>query len=149
MKLTIKEYAKTVGISTQAVYQQLHKQTLKYELIDGKKYIIVDESLKQVAQPMQSRDSPMVADLVKDLQKELRRKNKQIKQLTKKLDKRDKQLEKLNKKLVQSVENEKHTLLSFINEQKKLIEHKEHEIIDTEIKPKKKKKKGKKWKKNS
>jgi len=144
MNLTIKEYAKKVGISTQAVYQQLNKQTLKYEIIDGKKYIIVDDNLKQIAQPMQSRDSPLIPDWVKDLQKELKNKNKQIKQLAKKLNKRDKQLAKLNKQLVQSVENEKHTLLSFINEQKKLIEHKDNDVVDVVIKSKNKSKKERK-----
>ena len=147
MNLTIKEYAKKVGISTQAVYQQLNKQTLKYKIIDGKKYIIVDDNLKQIAQPMQSRDSPLIPDWVKDLQKDIKNKNKQIKQLTKKLNKRDKQLAKLNKLLVQSIENEKHTLLSFINEQKKLIERKNDNIVDVKIKSKNKKNKPKKGKK--
>ena len=75
---------------------------------------------------------------------DVRAKDKRIKQLEQLLLKKDKEIKKLNKKLFKSIVNEKMTLLSFIGEQKKLLSPKEEEIIEVEVKPRKKDKKSKK-----
>ena len=92
-----------------------------------------------------------VTEWVDDLKKRVKNKTKKIKQLEKQLSKRDKQIEKLNKQLVKSIENEKQVLLTFITEQKKLLEQprttdippKNDDYVDIKIKKKSKKKKKK------
>lgn len=153
MKLTVKEYASNFKITVQAVYQKLNKGTLKSIEENGKKYIIVEQAdVKQLEQvsikPIKAENSPYIDTFfkkeIKKLNKQLNVKDKKIEQLENKLFKQFKEIKKLNKLLVQSSHNEKDTLLKFISEMKHQIEYKKDDIVDVNVAPKKKKKKGKK-----
>ncbi len=127
MKLTVKEYASQFNISVQAVYQKLNKGLLKQIKENGRKYVVVDSvEVKAVENSIKEVDKP----LVKELLKQLKSKDKEIKRLTKQLEKCSKGKEKV--------------LLNYISELKQLqITHRQSEEI-IEIKPEKKKKKKKK-----
>lgn len=151
MKLTVKEYASNFRITVQAVYQKLNKGTLKSIEENGKKYIIVEQAdIKQLEQvstkTINAENSPYIdtflKKVIKKLNKQLNAKDKKIEQLENKLFKQFKEIKKLNKLLVQSNHNEKDTLLKFISEMKHQIEYKKDDVVDVNVSPKKKKKKG-------
>ena len=153
MKLTVKEYASSFKITAQAVYQKLNKGTLKSIEENGKKYVIVEQAdIKQLEQvstkTIKVGNTPYIDSFfkkeIKKLNKQLNAKDKKIEQLEKKLNKKEKEIKKLNKQLVQSNHNEKDTLLKFISEMKHQIEYKKDDIVEVNVAPKKKKKKGKK-----
>ncbi len=127
MKLTVKEYASQFNISVQAVYQKLNKGLLKQIKENGRKYVVVDSvEVKAVENSIKEVDK----SLVKELLKQLKSRDKEIKRLTK-------QLEKCSK-------GKEEVLLSYISELKQLqiSQRQSEEII--EIKPEKKKRKKKK-----
>ena len=142
MKLTVKEYSQEVGISAQAVYQKLQNGTLKYTVEDGKKYIISDNNSSVVVKPLKQLQTSSNSHYIENLEKTNKLQNKKIKQLEKKIEKKDKQLEKLHKQLVQSIQAEKQVLVTFITEQKKLLEY-QRDDTPLDIKPIKKRKKKK------
>lgn len=104
--ITIKEFSKAAGISTQAVYKQVDNRLKPYlKMVDGKKMINVDAlklykeekpqeheensnstscatSCSTIAQPQKVEQQ--IIDLLKD---ELDKKNKQIEKLQEQLDK--------------------------------------------------------------
>ena len=57
IEMTVADYAKLKGISKQAVYEKLRRNTLSYELIDGIKHIVetLDTTVASVASPVSSK----------------------------------------------------------------------------------------------
>jgi len=142
MKLTVKEYSTKFKISAQAVYQKLNKGTLKSIEENGIKYVTVDsKAFKELEQPLEQVS-------LNYLFKQLENKDSKINKLEKKLDDKNKEIKKLNKKLINSIQNEKQTLISFISELKhlqlKAPVNIDDDIIDVKEKKKKSKKKRKK-----
>lgn len=150
MKITVKEYASKFQVSVQSVYQRINKGTLKCIEEDGKKFVVVDKKeVKGIEQPLEESSKLFTDKVLKGLLKQVENRDERIGYLEDENRKLQKEVKRLNKKLLQSVENEKQTLLNFIGEQKKLIAHKEDEFIEVvEASPKKKKKKKKKSKNN-
>jgi hypothetical protein len=122
MQLSIKDYASLRSISLQAVYQAIKKGKLKTVSKDGKKFVIVDASeLKQVDQPDNNQDNKQ---LIKDLLKQLKRKDKEIKALT--------------KKLIKCSRSKEEVLIQYIQELKQL-QLPSPDPVDVKVKKKKKK----------
>lgn len=119
MKLTVKEYSTHFKVSVQSVYQRIKKGTLKSIEKNGVKYVITDDvSTKEVDNPI---EQPLVKELVKDFNKVLKRKDKEIRRLTKALEK--------------CKDSKSEVLLQYIQEMKQL------QLAAPKPKPKKKKKK--------
>lgn len=88
--LTVKEFAKEVDISVQAVYQRLNKDLKKYfKEIDGKKMINVmaieifsfKDDVKEVEQDFNNSLTSALKDSLKMMEKQLEEKDKQIAKL--------------------------------------------------------------------
>lgn len=148
MKLTVKEYASKFNISVQAVYQRLNKGTLKSIEENGTKYVIVDKKdVQEVVKPIEQDSGDSFKEVVKDLFKQLKEKDKKIENLEDKIARRDKEIKKLNKQLLKSVQAEKQTLINFIAEQQRLIQNKRvDDVIEADVEEPRKKS-GKKKKK--
>ncbi len=122
MKLSIKDYSTLKSISLQAVYQACKKQRIKCIEENGKRYVVVDaEEVKPVKQAV---DEDQDKSIVKELLKQLKSKDKEIKRITK-------ELAKCN-------ESKEGVFIQYIQELKQLQLPKPEEVI---IKAKKKKKK--------
>lgn len=90
MHLTIKEFAKRAGVSTQAIYQRLSKDLAPYlQVANGKKTLddaalalFSDNSNKQVdcASASKSLQDEIMLELIKTLQEQLVEKDKQLEQ---------------------------------------------------------------------
>jgi len=120
MKLTIKHYAENEGISVQSVYQKIKRGSLKSVEENGIKYVILEDK------DIKSKETDTLKEafrIIKRLQKEIKIKDKEIKRLTKKN-------EKQNKFLIAKYEN--------------ALPKPKDDIVDVDVAPKKKKKKGKK-----
>ena len=129
MQLSIKDYASMMSISSQAVYQAIDKGKLKSVIKDGKKYVIVQpEDIKPVGE---AESQAVGQELVKDLMKQLKSKDKQIKSLT--------------KQLLKCSQSKEDVLLSYIQELKQIKQIApmpvEDDVIEVKSKKKKKKKK--------
>ena len=138
MKLSIKDFAAMQSITSQAVYQAIAKGKLKSVTEDGKKWVVVDsEAIKPVTK---DTNQDVNQELVNDLFKQLKSKDKQIKSLT--------------KQLLKCSQSKEDVLLSYIQELKQMKQltsapvHEDEDVIDVPTK-KKKKKKGKKKKHKS
>lgn len=152
MKLTVKQYASEFKISPQAVYQKIKRGTLNCIEEEGVKYIVVKKpKVKHIEQaPFNEVENKSVKSpskvkhieqgIVKDLLKQLKRKDKEFKEI---LATKDKEIKRLSKKLEKSSAEKEKVYLSYIQELKQLqITHAPSEVIDIEDDaPKKKKKK--------
>ncbi len=150
-KLTVKQYASSFAISTQATYQQIAKGVLKCISENGKKYVIVDDMPEQAT--LQEVAKPLANDLTSYWQDCLQKKEIQ-------LDDKDAEIKRLNEELVmakeeitKAKEHENIILLQYIDELKQLqlaAKPVESASIDIDIEPevsKKSKKKSKSKKK--
>ena len=124
MKLTVKEYATQLDVSIQSVYKKIHRGTLTTVKENGIIYVLVDSiEVKKVTEPVQSDNCTELLDIIKRRDKEVKQLRKEIKRLTKKN-------EKQNKFLINKYEN--------------VLPKPKDDIVDVNVAPKKKKKKGKK-----
>jgi predicted DNA-binding protein YlxM (UPF0122 family) len=120
MKLTVKEYATKFNISVQAVYQRLNKNTLRYVVENGVKFVLVEDTdLKAIVNNVENEHKSLLK-IIKKQQKEITR---------------------LNKKLEKSQKRESKVLKQFIVEMKYLQLKAPDDIIDIEPKNKKRRKK--------
>ena len=131
MKLSIKDYSTLKSISLQAVYQSCIKQRIKCIEENGQKYVIVGiEELKTVDKAVVKPDT-----------------NSSIKQLLKQLNKKDKEIKRLTKQLIKCAGSKEKMMLDYVSEMKRLYlppAAKKESAINAEIVSKKKKKKKKK-----
>ncbi len=88
--ITVPEYAKRQGVSVQAIYQQIKRDSIKYTEQDGIKYIEVP------GKPKKRKNKGKC----KHLKREIKYLNKQIKRIIKDKDQQYRQLEKLFDKLL-------------------------------------------------
>ena len=124
MKLTVKEYATQLDVSIQSVYKKIKRGTLTTVKENGIIYVLVDSiEVKKVTEPVQSDNCTELLDIIKRRDKEVKQLRKEIKRLTKKN-------EKQNKFLINKYEN--------------VLPKPKDDIVDVNVAPKKKKKKGKK-----
>ena len=102
--LTIKEFAKAVGITQQAVYKQLNKRLKPYlKEVDNKKMLEKsvlelfkdNQKSQQVEQHLNQDEQQLNNKLIEMLQKELDEKGQQLKE-------KDKQIERLQQSLDQA-----------------------------------------------
>ena len=121
MQVTIKHYAENEGISVQSVYQKIKRGNLKCVEENGIKYVVVeDKGIK----PKETDSLKEAFKIIKRLQKEIKLKDKEIKRLTKK-----------NEAVFSSFLEK--ALMAPVPKPK-------DDIVDVNVAPKKKKKKGKK-----
>ena len=131
MKLTVNEYAKEFKTSVQSVYQRIKRGSLKSVESNGIKYVIIE-------------DTSIKSTLNENIESEFKDMFKIIKRLQKQLTKKDKEIKRLVKALEKANGAKEDVFLSYINELKHLqITHQEPEEIIIEEKPKKWKKKKK------
>jgi hypothetical protein len=123
VKITIKDYATQVGISTTAVYKQVQKGVLNSVEENGQKYVIIeDEDTNQGFKPGLKQVENKKDDCFKLVEK-LMKENK-----------------RLTKELLKQSESKERMLLSYVQEMKTLL-------IEAPAPSKKKKKKKRKDKK--
>jgi len=88
--LSVKDFAKEVNISVQAVYQRLNKDLKNYfKIIDGKKMInvvaidlfTIKDDVKEVEQDFNDSLTSALKDSLKVMEKQLEEKDKQIAKL--------------------------------------------------------------------
>lgn len=126
MKLTVKEYATQLDVSIQSVYKKIKRGSLTTVKENNITYVIVDNiEVKKVTEPVQSDNCLELLAIIKRRDKEVKQLRKEIKRLTKKN-------EKQNKFLINKYEN--------------ALPKPKDDIVDVNVSPKKKKKKGKKCK---
>jgi predicted DNA-binding protein YlxM (UPF0122 family) len=132
MKLTVNEYAKEFKTSVQSVYQRIKRGSLKSVESNGIKYVVIeDTSIKSTLNENVESEFKDMFKIIKRLQKQLTKKDKEIKRLVKALEKANKSKEEV--------------FLNYITELKQLqITYQEPEEIILEEKKKKKFKKKKK-----
>ena len=124
--LTVKEFAKEVNISVQAVYQRLNKDLKEYfKIINGKKMINVLAielfSFKEVEQEFNDSLTNSLKDSLKLMEKQLEEKDNQIKEKDRQISNLDKRLEesqKLNANQQELLRREQEKLLMFDNNNK-------------------------------
>ncbi len=117
MKLTVSEYAKRLNVSVQTIYKKIKRGVIPTVIENSITYVIADSS--EFKQEVKQDDS----DYCKQLLKIIKTQQKEIKRLTKKN-------EKQNKFLISKYEN--------------VLPKPKDDIVDVNVAPKKKKKKGKK-----
>jgi len=123
MKLTVKEYATSLNVSIQSVYKKIKRGTLSTVKENNIIYVVVDRlEVKEVAKPIQSNDCTELLDIIRRRDKEVKQLRKEIKRLTRKN-------EKQNKFLISKYEN--------------VLPKPKDDVVDVNVTPKKKKKKGK------
>ena len=130
MEISIKDYASLKSISPQAVYQAIAKNKLKFVSRNGKKWVVVEPG--DVKPVKQASEQDRLQPIVKDLMKQLKKKDKEIKSLT--------------KQLLKCSASKESVLLQYIQELKQLqLPIREDEVL-VKVKKKKKNKKKRKWK---
>lgn len=128
--LTVKEFAKEVNISVQAVYQRLNKDLKEFlKEIDGKKKIdpiaieILNfkEDVKQIDQDLNNSLTSALNDSLRLLEKQLEEKDNQIKEKDKQISNLDKRLEesqKLNANQQELLRREQEKILLLENSER-------------------------------
>ena len=148
-KLTVKEYAELLGISTVAVYKKISNQTINSTKENNRTLVLVED--KELTNPKKVTNQYRDKLQTNSLESYLKVENKQLKKQVKKLRK---ELKGLHEKLEKFHAKKESLLIDYVSEMKKLylpvlsVDNKEDEIIINEpIKKKKKKsKKGGKTK---
>jgi len=146
-EITVREYAERFKTSVQSVYNRIKRGSLKAVERDGQKFVIIDdEELKTVENELQIGLKESLKPVLNDgmmqwidfLAKELDRLQEETAKLLKENRRLVKKLEKCNKE-------QKKVLVSYIQELKQiqLMHQPSEEIIEAEVKQKKKKKKSK------
>ena len=92
-KLTVIEYSKFFNISKQAVYQKIKKKVLEIEVIDGVKYILVQDDVLNNKNKQTQNDNQQIIDI-----------------LNNQLEKKDKQIEELSLQLSQALKIQEETI---------------------------------------
>lgn len=163
-KLTVKQYAQKIGISTQRVYQLINSKSIKIETIKGKKYILFEgksEEKKQAENKNSNSDLSVIELYKKELEyfkSETNRLNQQVEKKDYIIEQKDIQIEKVNdesKKIYQDVIKAQNNIRALENENRLLIEQSienpininREEVIEVEKEIKKEKPKNKKKKK--
>ena len=149
--MSIRDYAIYKNISVQTVYTHIKKDLLEAVTKEGKKFIKVDReeleedggsSSKAPLNPFKTSLNNIKKSL-KPLLKQIKNKDKTIDLLYAKLEEKDETISKLYKKLEKCGKSKEKVLLSYIQEMKQFqLEHKPNskdEVIDVDIKPKKRK----------
>jgi len=117
MKLTVSEYAKRLNVSVQTIYKKIKRGVIPTVIENSITYVIADSS--EFKKEVKEDDS----NYCKQLLKIIKTQQKEIKRLTKKN-------EKQNKFLISKYEN--------------VLPKPKDDVVDVNVAPKKKKKKGKK-----
>ena len=140
-EITVQEYAKRFNTSVQSVYKRIKRGGLTTVERDGRKYVVVDdEAVKPVESGLnpsiQPSTQPGLMEWLDFLTKELDRLQEENAKLLKENRRLVKKLEKCGKQ-------KEEVLLSYIQELKQLqlMHRTAEEIIEAEVKPKKKKRK--------
>lgn len=106
-KLKVGDYSKEFGVSTQAIYKRIKRKTLKMELIDNVKFILVEdeeapkkEKINTPEKGQSSGDDKEILSLYKkrvsELEKELDDYKKKADEKDRRLDKKQDEIDKLN-----------------------------------------------------
>ena len=136
-KLTVKEYAELLGISTVAVYKKISNQVINSIKEDNKTFVIVED--KELTNFSKVSSKPKNKLEVNSLESYLKVENKQLKKQVKRLQKEIKYTHEKLEKLQDKKEN---LLLDYVSEMKKLY----LPPVLNDSKKKKKSKKGGKTK---
>ncbi len=144
-KMSVAEYADSLKISVQSVYQKAKRGYLTTSKENGITYVLLEEDIK----PDLNEDLKRIETDFKDYLNLIKPKDakKDCKDLLKIVKSQNKEIKRLTKELTKAKNEEVQTLKAFIGEMKQLSAPKpaEEDFIDLEEeKPKKKKKKKKK-----
>ncbi len=120
-KLTVLEYAKQFGISSQAVYKRIKKGVLKVETEEGVQYILVDETELETHE-IKNREKPIDSNtqLVEILKDQLKIKKLQIIKLNEQIEKLSSQLSQALNIQEETIEEKKQNNLLMAGLQKSL-----------------------------
>lgn len=144
--ITIKEFAKRVGVSPQAIYKQVDNKLNKYvKLVDNHKMIdiralqeIYDVEVEQLfqpnIQPVEQPIQPQNQQLIDMLQAEMDKKNEQIEALQQIIKDNDKKYHELMMQAQQNLEREQQ--LHLLSKQRILeLEDSRQNIQEQEVAP--------------
>jgi len=141
-EITVQDYAEKLKVSVQSVYKKIKRGILETVTRDGRKYIVVDdkelEKIEKAAMDTQTIEQSGWTEWLNHLTRELDRLQEENNRLAK-------ENRRLAKKLEKCAKQKEKVLLSYIQELKhfQLMHKADEEIIETEVRPKKKKKKHK------
>jgi hypothetical protein len=136
MKLTVSEYSTQFKTSVQSVYQRIKRGTLKSVEENGIKYVIIDDN---------TASNGVKSTLKPEVKSEFKYLVKLIKRLQNQIDKKDKEILRLTKKLEKCSNSKSDVLLQYISELKQLqLTHNTGTVVDVPELKKKKRKKSKK-----
>ncbi|GEM_PF-6634084 len=134
-KISIKEAAKILGISEQAVRKRISRGTLDSVKENGHIYVLIEEQSKS---KMEREDYELFFDF---FIQELEKKERQIEELGKIIERKDQKIEQLHQEIKESLKENAKLSQGVHIEARKLIETFLPMLEEIKEKPKKRKKK--------